>query len=145
MGGPGSGRKKRPPGRPTKLTPELTIEIVRLIEMGCYYDTAAAACGISRDTMHRWMRDGARCKTPELKVFSDACKRADARAQAAAVERIRKAGADVWQADAWFLERKWPALWGRRQAYDVNMRGGEVKIYLPDNGRLPASEDDDAD
>ena len=41
-------------GRPTKLTPELVEEVVKLIECGVPPLVAALACGISRSTFFRW-------------------------------------------------------------------------------------------
>jgi len=112
MGGAGSGRTKKK-GRPTKLTRELHDEIVRLIEAGNYAETAAAVGGIQPHTLRDWIRRGARETTGPYAAFSSAVKKAEGRAEASAVLRIRKAGQMNWTAEAWYLERKFPARWGR--------------------------------
>ena len=140
------------PGRPTKLTPELQAEMVKLVELGNYMDTAAACCGVTRDTFHAWMKRGVREGKGPYYEFSDALKRAEGRAEAAALVRIRKAGQTSWQADAWYLERKMPRKWGRWDRVDMTEgkaaekahpeRDSGVVVYVPDNGRLPKPDDD---
>lgn len=47
-------------GRPTKLKPEIADRILRALRLGAYFETCAAAGGISRDTLHEWVRTGNR-------------------------------------------------------------------------------------
>lgn len=46
-------------GRPSKLTTEVAGRIAHHTRAGNYADTAAAFVGITRQTFHNWMRDGA--------------------------------------------------------------------------------------
>lgn len=112
MGGKGSGRL---PWRPVKLTAELAAEIIRLIQAGNYMDTAASACGIHRDTFRLWMREGSSQVTGLKRDFFCGVKKAEAFAEANAVVRIRAHGDKAWVADAWFLERKYPQHWARKE------------------------------
>lgn len=128
MGGPGSGPKRRA-GRPSKLTPELQDRIVKLIEAGNYMDTAAACCDVSRETFFKWMRRGNRQKHGPYRRFVDAVKKAEGLAEARALVRVRKAGERWWQAEAWYLERKFPNRWGRWE------RGSNEQPKRIDNAR----------
>jgi transposase len=47
-------------GRPTKLTAEKTEELCDMLLTGAYIETAAAAVGINKDTLHDWLKRGAR-------------------------------------------------------------------------------------
>jgi hypothetical protein len=53
-------KEKRPPGRPTKCTKVLTEKVCQAIAAGAYLETAAAFAGINKDTLHDWLRKGAR-------------------------------------------------------------------------------------
>lgn len=135
MGGPGSGRK-RCGGRPTKLTPQLHLEIVKFIEAGNYIETAAAVAGVSPSTLRHWIRRGARQRDGPYRLFSEAVKRAEARAEASALVRIRQAGEKNWTAEAWYLERKFPHKWGRweRGASDVPQDDDRTRQILKNKG-----------
>lgn len=142
MGGPGSGRKKGP-GRPTKLDKKLANEIVRWVQSGNYIETAAAACGVHPSTVRNWMRAGARSKQGCYTEFLAAIKKAEGLAHAQGLARLRSHGGKSWQADAWFLERRWPDLWGRKDRGDsdaAKKTAQAVNIYVPDNGRVPTVE-----
>lgn len=140
-------------GRPTKLTPEIAQRIEQAVAAGNYLETAAAFAGISKQTLYKWLRKGARAKSGEHRAFVDAVEKALAQAEVRDVANIARAasGYDVvrtkerittdgkvermtetgrefsWQASAWRLERKYPDRWGRR--VDVAVTGelsGEV-------------------
>lgn len=114
-------------GRPTKYTDELAVAICEAIASGVPEVIAAQAAGIHRSTLHEWKK----C-TPS---FSDAIKRARAKAIVERIETVRKAakGGDeieviektikhkdgklervvtrkktppLWTAAAWYLERQ---------------------------------------
>jgi len=112
MGGPGSGRRGWPNA---KFTPELAKEITQLIAKGNYLETAAAACGVSVAAVRTWIRDGRRAKSGPKRNFAIAYKRAEAKAESEAVNGIRYHGRKTWQALAWYLERRHPNRWARRE------------------------------
>jgi transposase len=129
-----------PAGRPTKLDPEIIARIVNALGAGNYLETAAAFAGISKQTLYRWLRRGARSRSGLHREFVDAVEKALAQAEVRDVATIARAasGYDVvktidvtggdgknrtttertrefaWQAAAWRLERKHPDRWGRR-------------------------------
>ncbi len=101
-------------GRPCKLTPAIQSKIVEYIHAGAYIETAAAAAGISKDTLYAWLRRGARGDGTRFREFSDAVERALAQAELRDLLIIGKAAQTQWQAAAWRLERKCPDRWGRK-------------------------------
>lgn len=118
-----SRRKTEParrPGRPTKFDAGRAKTILTYLRAGAYVETAAAAAGISKDTLYNWLRRGARVgekPTREelaLQQFSDAVKMAMAKAELDDLTTIRAASKKNWQAAAWRLERKYPDRWGNR-------------------------------
>ena len=104
--------------RPSKLTPETQAAIVAALEKGNYRATAAAAAGIHRNTLLDWEKRGESGEEPYVD-FLTAMQQAEAKAEMDLVEEIRNArpgtpgvsGADLWQAKAWMLERRWGAKW----------------------------------
>ena len=106
-------REKKDMGRPTLLTPERQADICKAIRAGNFMDTAAAYAGINPDTLRDWMRRGARGESPELIDFSASVKRALSESEVTGIARIRSAAADSWQAEAWYMERRFRERWGR--------------------------------
>lgn len=118
-------------GRPSKLTPELQERIISAIRAGNYMETAAAYAGISKDTLYRWLKQGARAKSGPYKRFSDAIAQAMAQSEVRDVAVIHKAAETEWTAAAWRLERKYPERWGRRQKVEAQVSGpggGPVEV-----------------
>jgi hypothetical protein len=97
-----------------KRTPEARKTIIDAIEQGTPYRHAAAMAGMSEDTLARWREDDAE--------LAESIKAAEGRAVAGRLARIRTAEPTHWQAAAWWLERKYPAEFGRT-VQDVNVGG----------------------
>jgi len=113
-------------GRPTKLTPELQKQIVAYITAGSYIETAAAAAGIDKTTLHDWLRRGKAGDKP-FDEFSHAVERAMGQADMRDLAVIDRASQDgVWQAAAWKLERKHPDKWGRTRVEVTGVDGGPI-------------------
>ena len=94
-------------GRPSKYRPDTVAAIIAAVEGGATYRHAAASVGVSERTLHDWQ-----VRHPQ---FSQALKTAEASACMAAIGTIRRAAeAGTWQAAAWYLERRYPAEYGRR-------------------------------
>lgn len=76
------------------------------------------------------------------RAFREACARACARAEVAAVEVLKRTAEGIWQTDedgnvvystdpdwraaAWYLERRHPDRWRRRESHDLEHRGSET-------------------
>jgi transposase len=102
-------------GRPSKLTPKLQAEILRLLRAGNYVETAAHIVGLHPGTVHDWLARGARARgvtDQPFAEFSEAVRRAQAQAEATDVRRVGKAASKTWRAAAWRLERRHPRRWG---------------------------------
>ena len=144
--------ERRTLGRPTKLTPELTDEIVKLVGLGNYIETAAAFSGLSKQTIYNWLRRGRReidrvgagsrsrkiRKKEALCVeFVDAITRARAEFEVTALHKINVASNEDWKAAAWRLERLNPQRYGPVELIVGDITVGEVeKSALSDDERL---------
>jgi hypothetical protein len=105
---------------PTKFTPDTALKIIQYVGAGCFFETAAAAAGISKVTFFDWLKRGERRNDPrsteELRAWKISLDEAAALAEARAVRGIQAAGASSWQAYAWYLERKHPDRWRQRNS-----------------------------
>ena len=118
--------------RPTKLTPALQKRIVALIREGNYSTQAAAACGLSSSSFFSYMRQGRDAQAVKeegltlnahqksMLQFLDSVKGAEAEAEVAALALVQKSAraGDARQAQ-WYLERKFPERWGKRETHQV--------------------------
>ena len=111
-----------PGGRPTKLTPAVQARIVAHLRAGNYIETAAAAAGITKETLYDWLRRGAAETFGPHRQFSDAVQEAQAAAETDMVRLVATAAKEQWQAAAWHLERKFPDRWGRRTEVTVDVK-----------------------
>lgn len=83
---------RHPKGSSPKLTEDLIEEISLLLRRGSYIETAVAACGISKDTFYRWLKDGKNESSDSLqKKLSDAVMKSLADAEVRDLEVIDKA------------------------------------------------------
>ncbi len=103
-----------PNGRPTKLTNELQDEIVKYLKMGNYVETVSHLVGITSQTFHDWLRQGAKAtrKSNRMYKFSYAVKAAMAYAEMTDLAMIQRATIKHWQAAAWRLARRVPSRFG---------------------------------
>jgi hypothetical protein len=128
-----------PKGSNPKLTEALIEKISVAIQHGSYIETAAALCGVNKDTLYRWLRVAATDEATELHhKLSDALKRAMAASETRDLAVIDKAAQEgVWQAAAWRLERKHPDRWGRQSRVEVQHSGVEGKpIEVTDRSEI---------
>lgn len=104
-----------------RIRQELIVERVRA---GVYPETAAVSTGISRATFYRWKAEGEdrvvdgklRRAKPRMRDFRDALTRAEAEGELRHVALVAKAAEDDWRASAWYLERRSPDRWRRRDS-----------------------------
>jgi hypothetical protein len=114
--------------RQSKLTPETQKKIVDAIAEGNYLETAAAIGGVTYTTLNNWMKKGEQASSGAYVEFLEAVKKAEAEAEALRVSRINRAGrAGNWQADAWYLERRYPDRWGKRVQEVTGKDGGPLE------------------
>ena len=127
----------------SKLTEELIKEAARLIEAGNYQKHVAQALGIAEETWYRWLREGEASDNPDdlKRQFYESVKKAEANAIARNVALIQRAAQEGnWQAAAWWLERKFPSEWGKKDKLDIGADDGlRIEIVKVDS---KANEDE---
>lgn len=112
----------------SKRTPETRERILALLRGGNFHETAYKAAGISKQTFYDWMKTD-----PD---FSDAVEKAEEEAIAFHVSQVTQASINgVWQASAWFLERKRPDRFGRQDRRPEGAERQEITIRWPDEDK----------
>ena len=101
--------------RPSKYCPERAGAILEALRAGNTRTAAAAGAELSYETLRRWLAGN--------EEFRAALEKAEAEAETRFVRQIERAVTDgTWQAAAWWLERRRPGDWGRRERIDVSIR-----------------------
>ncbi|WP_333641861.1 hypothetical protein, partial [Mesotoga prima] len=98
----------------------------------------ARALGLSPSTYYRWLELGQNApeETIERRLY-DKIMKAEGEAIARNVAIIQKAAQDgVWQAAAWFLERRYPNDYARKERLDIQERKN-VKYVAEFAGKAP--------
>lgn len=112
--------------RPEKITYDLINAICEDISRGYSYDKAAERNGISSSTFFRWLKLG---KSPDseqiYRDFAQAVRQASDFSEDEALQLIRSAAVinRNWKASAWFLEKRFPAKYGK----PANQCEGEIE------------------
>ena len=109
-------------GRKTILTPELQDDVVKRIRAGNYIKVACQSVGIGVSTYFEWLKKGEEGRQPYAE-FTEAIKKAESEAHVNYVAIVASHAPTQWQAAAWWLERRFPQLWGRRDRLDIK---GEI-------------------
>jgi hypothetical protein len=135
--------------RPSKLTDKVCDDIVTHIKAGNYPATAAGMAGIGESTFYQWKKWGRERKSGKFVEFLEKIKKAENFGEALRVKIILESAIDKgnWQAAAWYLERRYPDRWGRRNRVEMEHSGrvekevkGELKIEVSDESRKLAAE-----
>jgi hypothetical protein len=116
-------KPKRGRGRPCQLTPEITAKVVQAISGGNYRQVAAQWAGVSARTFHEWVAKGKRQSSGIYVDFLQAILEAERAAEIRMVALVMKAAAEDPRHAEWWLERKRPARWGRRDRHEVRHSG----------------------
>ena len=126
--------------------PEVMKHLEDALVAGNYYEDAAIAAGIGPRTFDRWRADGARAKkgTTAWRTWR-MIKEAEQRAMHRNLMVIQQASKRSWQAAAWWMERKYPEKWGRREFVRSEVsgpNGGPVKteVFETPTPPCPVSE-----
>lgn len=122
------------PGAPGKLTEDLLRDAVEAMPRCLYLETVANLLGVTRDTLRRWLRRGAKelrrrerghpPRTAEdiYLRFHQEVMHAFAQTTSDLLDVIKRAAEVHWQAAAWMLERRCPDLWGRDRHEVLEMK-----------------------
>ena len=120
--------------RRTKLTPETKEDIVKALRAGNSRRDSALYAGVSETTFYSWMARG-REGEPLYAEFLEAVEKAEAQSVVRNVAIIQRAAEETWQAAAWWLERKRPDDWGRRQRMDIGADKEELEVIVKIGGK----------
>ena len=117
----------RAKGRPTKFTPDVRTRIIAAIRNGNTYEASANYGGICYSLLREWIVRGEEDESGDFLEFVEAVKKAEAEAEVESVALIRRSAQDgQWQAAAWFLERRKPSDWGRKDRHEIGGINGEA-------------------
>lgn len=107
-------------GRPTILSFELIKDFYEVISLGVYVKQACNYLGVNVRYYYQWMAHGEKDEEQGKETiyahFYLAMKKALDIAEVNAINEIQKATKNTWQAAAWYLERRAPDRWGRRDS-----------------------------
>jgi hypothetical protein len=113
-------------GRPSKLTSEVADRIISSIKSGNFRNTAARWAGIGERTMRDWMTRGEAHPKSPFGSFRRRVMEAEKAAEMRCVAIVMKAAANDAKHAEWWLERKYPQRWGRKQRHEITGKNGEV-------------------
>jgi len=95
------------------FTKQRAEKVLQLLRDGSFRSKAAAAVGVDLDTLLAWM-----IEHPD---FARDVEAAEAKAELEHLRNLRDKAGDDWRASAWWLERKHPDRWGKRETLNVNI------------------------
>ena len=93
--------------RKSKLNPASIDRIVKAIKVGATYQIAAKAGGVSRATLHAWLKKGKTGTNKTYKDFYERFTRAESDGAIYLLGVVREHSVKDWKSAAWILERKW--------------------------------------
>ena len=103
------------PGRPSKLIPQTTDQLIQALRLGNSRKHSAIYAGIDEATLRRWMSRGRVEREGPYADLNREVLEAEAKAQILAMGCITKAVREGdWKAAAWLLERKAPEHYAPR-------------------------------
>jgi hypothetical protein len=123
----GKGGARKGAGRPRTLeTADGQAKVDRLLNAlrgGNWREVACEWADIPVSTFCDWMREGEAGKPESSVDFRKRVLEAEKAAEIRAVALVMKAAEDDPRHAEWWLERKHPDRWGRKERQDVTMRG----------------------
>lgn len=108
--------------RPTDCTPERTAKVCEALALGVSWAAAAAHAGLDESTVTIWKQRGRDGEEP-FATFLTAATRARASAEVRMAAIVLKSAQEGNAAAAqWWLERRRPAEWGKRDTAVVEVQ-----------------------
>ena len=125
-------------GEPVKFNQARVDVILELLRQGISRRGAAETSGVSARTLQRWMKKGEDGEGEEWELFTRQVHGAEASAEYNAVNVILEAAEKGdWRAAAWWLERRHPQQWGKRQRIEVETEEQPVEFIVQIGGQTP--------
>ena len=106
--------------KPYKLIDnEIQERLLQAIRLGAFIEHACYYAGINSSTFRQWRQKASENIEPYASFWLRV-NEAESEAIMRRLARIENAGKDgSWQADAWYLERKYPDKFGRRDRVEL--------------------------
>lgn len=125
-----AGKRRTPDGRTPKLTPDVQKAVTDAVAAGVPLKYAAQRAGIDASTIRLWRKKAGKAgANRKLYVaFVAALKRAEADALARNVAIVQQAAAKHWTAAAWWLERRYPDEFAKREPSISVKRVGPTEV-----------------
>lgn len=119
-------RKRKPckAGRPTVMQPEAVDRLLKALAAGNWRGVACEWAGIGERTFREWMSKGEGQKVGRFRDFRRRVLEAEQSAEIRAVGLVMKAAEEDARHAEWFLERKFPERWGRKDRHELTGAGG---------------------
>lgn len=107
--------------KPYKLIDnEIQERLLQAIRLGAFIEHACYYAGINSSTFRQWRQKASENIEPYASFWLRV-NEAESEAIMRRLARIENAGKDgSWQADAWYLERKYPDKFGRRDRVELS-------------------------
>lgn len=126
----------RKTGRPRAMTPAVANKVVDALRKGAPYRLAAAAGGMSADTLARY-RDP---ESPQYDApFTERCERAREAGFMKLYADLCKAGRSDWRSYRWRLEVGLPELFSRKTAPNATDVRVSVEVALATSAQIRAN------
>lgn len=111
--------------RGTKYTEAIHAALVNRLANGITIEDACDLEGIGTTTHGSWMETKSGYRADIKKALK--------KVKELQLKTVLSAGKKSWQASAWYLERRHPEEFGRRDRMDLTSKGKEIKgvIYMP--------------
>lgn len=110
---------------PYKFEPKAAREIIKSIKIGCWLEVASSCAGVARKTVYNWLRRGKRGESEDLAKFFREYKRARHLSGRLHVQWVFAAASNGnTEASKWFLERRYPKQFGKREKIEHLGPGG---------------------
>lgn len=118
----------------TRRTPERATVLLGALVAGNTRRASAAFAGMSHDTFYNWFNDD-----PDFRARVE---EAEAKAQVRAVSQVANAAFrdGDWRAAAWWLERRYPADYGRRDRVEMSIDVKRVAAEIAEAEGLDPAE-----
>lgn len=117
-------KRKAKAGRPSSMTPEVVDKLLQALRAGNFRNVAAEWAGIEDRTLRNWMAKGQAEKKGRHRDFFRRVMEAEQAAEIRAVGLLMKAAENDAKHAAWWLERKFPERWGRKDRHEVTGANG---------------------
>jgi hypothetical protein len=125
---------QKPVGRPPTITLALTARIIGEVRGGLGLRSAAWRSGVSQQCAQRWKTKGEQLWANEeldpsrlteaeclYILLARGIGEAEAELERELVDNLRRDGQGDWRAWAWWLERRWPEVYGRKAELRVDL------------------------